>query len=85
MRSLCANGLREETAGVNHGSMSSDRRPGVHAADCSDARLTLEFAYTSWQQSCRNLYTIEQACRRPRGHEGEHAAGYGGARSRWVQ
>jgi hypothetical protein len=51
----------------------------------SDATLTLEFAYTTWEQSCRDLYTIDQACRRPRGHDGEHAAGYGGARSRWQQ
>jgi hypothetical protein len=65
--------------------MPSNHRSGVDTADSSDARLTLEFAYTSWQQSCRNLYTIEQACRRPRGHEGVHAAGYGAARSRWAK
>ena len=63
----------------------SEGEPVVTAIPCSDARLNAEFAYTSWQQSCRNIYTIEQACRRPRGHDGEHAAGYGAARSRWVR
>jgi hypothetical protein len=52
---------------------------------CSDARLDMEFAYTTWQQSCRDLYTIGQACRRPRSHEGQHAAGYGRDRARWTQ
>jgi hypothetical protein len=64
--------------------MTSEWNSVVGAVPCSDARLTAEFAYTTWQQSCRDLYTIDQACRRPRGHDGEHAAGYGAARSRWL-
>lgn len=55
----------------------------LSVAVCTDAELDVEFAYTTWQQSCRNLYTIDQACRRPRGHDDGHAAGYGSARVRW--
>ena len=58
----------------------SDAAP---AAPNSDEQLDLEFAYTSWQQSCRNLYSLDQVCRRQRGHAGEHAAGHGLARRRW--
>jgi hypothetical protein len=52
---------------------------------CTDTTLDIEFAYTSWQQSCRNLYSIEQACRRPGGHADAHAAGFGAARVRWLE
>jgi len=56
---------------------------GVVMASASEASLDVEFAYTPWRGSCRDLYTIDQACRRPGGHAGEHASGYGPARVRW--
>lgn len=49
----------------------------------SDAVLALEFAYTVWSESCRNLFTIDQCCRRPYDHGGNHASGYGVSRRRW--
>lgn len=50
-----------------------------------DNRLDLEFAYTSFQDSCRDLHSLVYRCRRPVGHSGAHAAGYGGHRIRWSQ
>jgi hypothetical protein len=49
----------------------------------SDTRLDLEFAYTTYQDSCRDLYSPYYYCRRPLGHEGVHAAGFGSSRLRW--
>ncbi|GAA1589098.1 hypothetical protein GCM10009804_51530 [Kribbella hippodromi] len=49
----------------------------------SDGRLDLEFAYTSNADSCKDLYSPYYYCRRPRGHDGVHAAGYGSHRLRW--
>ncbi len=49
----------------------------------SDERLDLEFAYTTYDDSCRDLYSPHYLCRRPSGHEGVHAAGFGGHRVRW--
>ena len=49
----------------------------------SDAVLALEFAYTVWSECCRNLFTIDQCCRRPHDHGGNHASGYGVSRRRW--
>ena len=49
----------------------------------SDDRLDLEFAYTSYRDSCRDLYSPQYVCRRPVGHEGVHAAGFGAERLRW--
>lgn len=46
-------------------------------------RLDLEFAYTSYADSCRDLYSLTYRCRRPRGHDGPHAAGFGTHRVRW--
>ncbi len=57
-----------------------DHRPGDTP---SDAVLALEFAYTAWSESCRNLFTIDQCCRRPHDHGGDHASGYGVSRRRW--
>ncbi|NDL58695.1 hypothetical protein [Phytoactinopolyspora mesophila] len=48
-----------------------------------DRRLDLEFAYTSFRDSCRDLYSPSYRCRRPIGHEGAHAAGFGDQRVRW--
>jgi hypothetical protein len=48
-----------------------------------DERLDLEFAYTSYQDSCRDLYSPAYRCRRPIDHDGAHAAGFGGHRVRW--
>ena len=49
----------------------------------NDERLDLEFAYTSYQDSCRDLYSPHYLCRRPVGHDGLHAAGFGDGRVRW--
>ncbi|MFF0338531.1 hypothetical protein [Kribbella sp. NPDC004875] len=49
----------------------------------TDTRLDLEFAYTSHDDSCKDLYSPHYYCRRPRGHDGVHAAGYGPDRLRW--
>lgn len=49
----------------------------------TDAQLTDEFAYTSHDDSCKDLYSLMQYCRRQRGHEGDHAAGFGKTRRRW--
>ncbi len=48
-----------------------------------DLDLDREFAYTSWRESCRDPYTIDQQCRRRAGHDGDHAAGFGAGRARW--
>lgn len=48
-----------------------------------DERLDLEFAYTSYTDSCRDLYSPSYRCRRPAGHDGSHAAGFGDHRVRW--
>ncbi len=49
-----------------------------------DAQLDLEFAFTSWRESCRDPLPTLQQCRRRAGHEGDHAAGYGERRRRWT-
>ncbi len=49
----------------------------------TDERLDLEFAYTTYQDSCRDLYSPYYYCRRPRRHDGVHAAGFGAHRLRW--
>ena len=49
----------------------------------TDDRLDLEFAYTSHDDSCKDLYSPFYYCRRPHDHEGEHAAGFGDNRIRW--
>lgn len=46
-------------------------------------RLDLEFAYTSWADSCRDVYSVSYCCRRPDGHPGQHAAGFGWHRVIW--
>lgn len=50
----------------------------------TDEQLDLEFAYTSYGDSCRDVYSLVYRCRRPYGHEGVHAAGFGTHRVRWV-
>ncbi len=50
-----------------------------------DDRLDLEFAYTSFRDSCRDLHSLVYRCRRPAGHAGAHAAGFGPYRIRWIQ
>ena len=49
--------------------------------------LDLEFAYTSWDDSCRDLLLTDGAdfreCRRSSGHEGDHASGFGYGRVTW--
>ncbi len=46
--------------------------------------LDLEFAFTSWQQSCRDPLPTLQQCRRRKNHKGLHAAGYGADRREWA-
>jgi hypothetical protein len=55
----------------------------MSADPVNDSRLDLEFAYTSYQDSCRDLYSPYYLCRRPLGHDGVHAAGFGTGRVRW--
>lgn len=55
------------------------------AAQIDDARLGLEFAWTAWADSCRDRYSIVQCCRRPTGHDGNHASGFGDGRLQWLQ
>jgi len=50
-----------------------------------DARLGLEFAWTDWADSRRDWHTIAQCCRRPSGHEGNHASGFAEGRRQWFQ
>jgi hypothetical protein len=50
----------------------------------SDAQLDLEFASTSYDDSCRDLYSPHYLCRRPSGHAGLHAAGFGSDRLCWA-
>jgi hypothetical protein len=50
----------------------------------TDSRLDLEFAFTTWRNSCRDLFSPHQCCRRQRGHAGEHACGFGADRVRWA-
>jgi len=50
----------------------------------NDEALDREFAYTDYRESCRDLYSIEQLCRRPRGHTGDHASGFGSRRVWWA-
>lgn len=49
----------------------------------SDEQLDLEFAYTSHRDSCQDPHSPFYYCRRPAGHSGAHAAGYGSLRIRW--
>lgn len=58
---------------------------GLDDGTPSDEVLDLEFAYTTWADSCRNLFHIDQCCRRPDGHDDNHAAGYGASRRRWQE
>jgi len=51
----------------------------------TDAELDTEFAYTTWDDSCRDPHTIDQQCRRPHAHTGDHAAGFGNGRHRWAK
>jgi hypothetical protein len=49
----------------------------------TDAQLDLEFAYITYADSCWDLYSPDICCRRRRGHDGEHASGFGVHRLRW--
>lgn len=48
-----------------------------------DAALDREMGYTRWDESCQALYGVDTACRRRKGHDGDHATGYGAGRVRW--
>jgi len=52
-------------------------------AGSTDKALDTEMAYTNWQDSCRDLYSIDRCCRRAVGHDNEHASGFGVNRIRW--
>ncbi len=46
--------------------------------------LDLEFAFTTWQQSCQDPSPCLRQCRRRKGHDGLHAAGFGAGRREWA-
>ncbi len=46
-------------------------------------QIDLEFAYGTWQDSCRNIYSLDRCCRRFRNHDGDHASGFGNNRITW--
>ncbi len=48
-----------------------------------DDQLTLEFGYTTWEDSCQDPSPTMHECRRRRRHDGDHAAGFGASRQRW--
>ncbi len=50
----------------------------------ADTQLDLEFAYTQWSASCQDPSPTMHQCRRRRGHDGDHAAGFGASRVRWM-
>ncbi len=48
-----------------------------------DEALTREMSYTRWDESCQDPYNPHYWCRRPHGHTGPHAAGFGSERLHW--
>jgi hypothetical protein len=58
-----------------------------------DELLNVEFAYTPWRGSCRDIYGMQVTaggvrdicCRRPLGHEGQCGSGWGDGRVRWTK
>lgn len=49
-----------------------------------DAQLNREFDFYPVEHMCRDPYSPHVWCKRPAGHPGEHAAGFGPARKRWT-
>lgn len=59
----------------------------------TDTQLDMEFAHTAWRAACGaeggialEALMVEPlivTCRRPAGHVGEHATGFGERRRRW--
>jgi hypothetical protein len=70
---------------------SAAPRVKVHLSDTVrpslDQILDLEFAFTTWDQSCKDPLLTDLAdfrqCRRAIDHDGDHACGFGSARVRW--
>ena len=53
----------------------------------TEQQIDREMAFASQPHAdyrCKDLRDIGTWCQRERGHEGEHAAGYGTARVRWM-
>ncbi len=51
-----------------------------------DERLDYEMAFAHQHHTsytCSDVYDAGTECKRPRGHEGQHAAGFGSRRKRW--
>lgn len=48
--------------------------------------LDLEFAWTTWEQSCKDEHPdrADRACRRPKHHTEDHASGFGSQRLTWA-
>lgn len=50
-------------------------------------QIELEYAYTPWEWACRDEAVDASLdlrhCRRPLGHKGECASGYGAKMARW--
>lgn len=57
------------------------------APDATDAQLDTEFAYTNYEQSCKEPAVTPSGslreCRRTPGHQGRHASGFRNNRYRW--
>jgi hypothetical protein len=50
-----------------------------------DQMLDLEFAFVTWEDSCRSAVRDNLCCRRLRGHtQGKHASGFGPNRVEWA-
>lgn len=48
-------------------------------------RIALEIAYTTWDESCKDpLAEGLRECRRPHGHDGDHASGHGEGLRTWA-
>ena len=50
--------------------------------------IETEMAFTSWQRSCQDPHVTPdnslRQCRRPTGHDGDHASGFGPNHRRWT-
>lgn len=63
--------------------LSDPIRPGA------DELLTLEFAFVTMDDSCKDLYSLDgppsldRFCRRMHDHKGKHACGFGDNRVQW--
>lgn len=45
--------------------------------------LDIELSFSTWQSSCRDVYSPTICCRREINHKGDCAAGFGSRRVTW--